>query len=206
MEQLVEFGEVMRGQLGITIQDFTPGLAEALGIGAAVGAVITQVEPESAAEAAGLQPGDLIISVDGRPVAGSADLRSQIGLKRLGREIEIEIIRDGETLTLNATLRQGRQFGDTTGAKILDRLSGAKFRDLQPDDPQYSTISGVLVTQVDAGSSAARSGLDAGDIVLAVNREPVASVDALRRQIASIDGPIALTVQRGSARLYLLVR
>jgi len=204
--QLIEFGEVQRGTLGVMIQDFTPDLAEALGIAAGGGAVVTQVLQDSAAEAAGLQPGDLIISVDGRAIAGAADLRSQIGLKRLGREIEIGVIRDGQTLTLNASLRKGAQAGPTAAERGPGRLSGAELRDLQPGDPLYGDVSGVLVAQVDPDSPAARSGLEAGDIILAVNRAPVTSVTALRQKLASTDKALALTVQRGSARILLLIR
>jgi serine protease DegQ len=206
IDQLIEFGEVQRGQLGVTIQDFTPDLAEALGMEAGVGVVISQVLPDSAAKAAGLQPGDLIVSVDGRPVAGSADLRSQIGLKRLGRDIEIGIIRDGQNLTLQAKLRQGGQFGMNAGDKGLGRLSGAELRDLQPGDPLYGDISGVVVAQVDTNSRVARSGLEAGDIILAVNRTTVTSVAELRQQLATIDGALALTIQRASSRIFLLIR
>ncbi|MGJ5620082.1 DegQ family serine endoprotease [Sulfitobacter sp. MF3-043] len=206
VDQLIEFGEVQRGQLGVMIQDFTPDLAEALGLEGDAGAVITQVEPGSAAEAAGLQSGDLIVSVDGRSIAGSADLRSQIGLKRLGRDIEIDIIRDGQKLTLTAALRKGAQLGARAGERGLGRLSGAELRDLQPGDPLYGDVSGVVIAQVDADSRAARSGLEAGDIILAANRVPVASVAELRQQLASIDGALALTIQRGSSRIFLLIR
>ena len=206
VDQLIEFGEVQRGQLGVMIQDFTPDLAEALGIESGAGAVITQVETDSAAEAAGLRPGDVIVSVDGRSVAGSADLRSQIGLKRLGREIEIGVIRDGQTLTLKATLRKGAQLDARGGERGAGRLSGAELRDLQPSDPLYGDVSGVVIAQVDADSRAARSGLQAGDIILAANRIPVASVAELRQQLAAIDGALALTIQRGSARIFLLIR
>ena len=206
VDQLIEFGEVQRGQLGVMIQDFTPDLAEALGIESGAGAVITQVETDSAAEAAGLRPGDVIVSVDGRSVAGSADLRSQIGLKRLGREIEIGVIRDGQTLTLKATLRKGAQLDARGGERGAGRLSGAELRDLQPSDPLYGDVSGVVIAQVDADSRAARSGLQAGDIILAANRVPVASVADLRQQLAAIDGALALTIQRGSARIFLLIR
>ena len=206
VDQLIEFGEVQRGQLGVRIQDFTPDLAEALGMEPGAGAVVTQVEPDSAAELAGLQPGDLIVSVDGRVVAGSADLRSQIGLKRLGREVEIGVIRDGQTLSLKATLRKGAQFGARASERGLGRLSGAELRDLQPGDPLYGDLSGVVIAQVDADSRAARSGLEAGDIILAANRVPITSVAELRQQLASIDGALALTIQRGSARIFLLIR
>ena len=153
-----------------------------------------------------MQPGDLIVSVDGRSIAGSADLRSQIGLKRLGREIKIGIIRDGKALELTATLRKGGQLGARAGERGLGQLSGAELRNLQPDDPLYGDVSGVVIAQVDADSRAARSGLEAGDIILAVNRVPVTSVAELRQQLASIDGALALTIQRGSARIFLLIR
>ena len=206
VEQLIEFGEVQRGLLGVAIQDFTPDLAEALGLQAGAGAVITQVEPDSAAKAAGLQPGDLIVSVDGRPVAGSADLRSQIGLKRTGRSIEIGIIRNGERQTVVATLRRGPQGGPQAVGHGLEWLSGAELRNLEPGDPLYGEIPGVLVVRLDPRSRAARSGIEVGDIILAVNRMPVASVSELREQLMKVDRALALTIQRGSARIFLIMR
>ncbi|MFY9206230.1 MAG: Do family serine endopeptidase, partial [Yoonia sp.] len=140
--QLIKFGEVQRGQLGVTIQDFTPDLAEALGIEGETGAVVTQVAPDSAAEAVGLQPGDLIVSVDGRPVVGSADLRSQIGLKRLDQDIEIDVIRDGKTLTFKTQLRQGTQRDADLDAPKTQQLSGAEVRDMQTGDPLYGEVPG----------------------------------------------------------------
>ncbi len=206
MDQLIEYGEVRRGQLGVTIQDFTPDLADALGIEAGVGAVVTQVEPDSAAAQAGLQPGDLIVAVDGRYIAGSADLRSQIGLKRIDSNVELQVIRDGETLTLDVTLRGAGVVTAVTGDRVLDRLSGAEMRELQPGDPFYGDLSGVVIARLDPGSRASRSGLEVGDIILAVNRVPVASMTDLRQQLASVDGALALTVQRGSTRIFLVMR
>ncbi|WP_296428385.1 DegQ family serine endoprotease [Yoonia sp.] len=206
VEQLIEFGEVQRGLLGVTIQDFTPDLGAALGIDSGAGAVVTRVQPDSAADVAGLQPGDLIVSIDGRAIAGSADMRSQIGLKRLGRSIEIEIIRDGKTLTLEATLRRGAEVAAREGDLGLGRLSGAEFRDLDPDDPLYGEVAGVVIMRVDPESRAARSGLEAGDVILAVNRVPVTSVAELHEQLDKIDSALALTIQRGTARIFLLMR
>lgn len=206
MDQLIEFGEVRRGQLGVMIQDFTPDLADALGIEAGAGAIVTEVEPDSAAEDAGLQPGDLIVAVDGRSIAGSADLRSQIGLKRIDSDVALRVKRDGEELTLTATLREGGLVAAMTGDRAFDRLTGAELRDLQPSDPFYGDLSGVVIARLDPGSRAARSGLEAGDIILAVNRVPVASVAELRQQLAGVDGALALTVQRGAARIFLVMR
>ena len=150
--------------------------------------------------------GDLIVSVDRRPVAGSADLRSQIGLKRLGRKIELEIIRDGQPLTLEATLSRGNPLGADGGEGGFGRLLGAQLRDLQPGDPLYGDVSGVVVAQVDINSRAALSGLEAGDVILAVNRVPVASVEEVAKELRSADQALALTIQRGSARIFLLIR
>lgn len=206
VEQLIAFGEVQRGQLGVMVQDLTPDLAEALGMDTSVGAVITQVEPGSAAEDAQLQPGDLIVSVDGRPVVGAADVRSQIGLKRVGVQVEIGIIRDGQTLEIKAALRNGGQLQTRPISRGTNKLLGADLRDLGPDDPQFGNLSGVVVAQVDSNSSAARAGLQVGDIILAINRVPVGSVAELREQLASVKGALALTIQRGSARIFLLIR
>jgi len=206
VDQLIAYGEVQRGQLGVMVQDLTPDLAEALGMDTSVGAVITQVEPGSAAEDAQLQPGDLIVSVDGRPVVGAADVRSQIGLKRVGVQVEIGIIRDGQTLEIKASLRNGGQLQTRPISRGTNKLQGADLRDLGPDDPQYGNLSGVVVTQVESNSTAARAGLQTGDIILAVNRVPIGSVAELREQLASVNGALALTVQRGSARIFLLIR
>lgn len=206
MDQLIEHGEVRRGKLGVMIQDFTPDLAEALNIETGIGAVITQVEPDSAAEEAGLQPGDLIVAVDGRPVAGSADLRSKIGLKRVDAVVELKVLRDGGPVTLEATLREADLVAAGATDRALDRLAGAEIRNLQPGDPFYGELEGVVIARLDPGSRAARSGLEAGDIILAVNRVSVTSLSELRQQLAQVKGALALTVQRGPARLFLVMR
>lgn len=206
INQLIEFGEVQRGQLGVTIQDFTPDIAEALGIEAGPGVVVTQVMPGTAAEEAGLQAGDIIVSLDRRNVAGSADLRNQIGQKRLGRKIEIGIIRDGRKMTLSAILRNEAQSAVQSGEREDGWLSGAELRNLAPGDPLYGEVSGVVVLQLDPDSRAAWSGLDAGDIIVAVNRVPVSSLAELREELRKSEQTVALTIRRGSARIFLIMR
>lgn len=204
MEQLIEFGEVRRGRLGVLIQDFTPDLADALGIDAAAGAIVSQVEPGTPAEEAGLQPGDLIVAVDGQPVDGSADLRNRIGLTRAGERVTLEVIRDGERLSVATTLREAERPRRAAGGS--DRLDGATFRDLARGDPQFGAVEGVMVTSVEPGSPAARAGLRAGDVILAVNQVPIGSVRELDERLERARGALALTVQRGSARLFIVVR
>lgn len=205
VDQLVAFGEVQRGQLGVAVQDFTPDLGEALGLEIGLGAVITQVEPEGAAEDAQLQPGDIIVSVDGRTVDSAADLHSQIGLRRVDAQIAIGIIRDGELFEIKVTLREGAQVQSSQTDHGFDQLSGANLRDIGPGDPHFGDVSGVVVSQVQHDSHAARAGLQAGDVILAINRVPVGKVAELRAQLTSVEGALALTIQRGSARVFLFI-
>jgi serine protease DegQ len=205
MNQLLEFGEVQRGRLGIIIQDMTPSLAEALDLDVAAGAVVTQVEPDSPAEQAGLAPGDVIVEFNGEMVEGSADLRNRVGLVRLGSSAELTYVRDGRRETVEATI--GRSTGlAAEGGQTIERLRGAEFRALDPNHPQYGRVQGVLVAEVDQGSPAARNGLRAGDIITAVNRRPVQTVQALSEAIRQSRAAIALNVVRDNVRLFVVIQ
>src|SRR5207248_649282 len=106
MEQLIAHGEVRRGRLGVVVQDLTPQLAQAFGIHETRGAVISQVEPNSAAAQAGLKPGDVVVSLNERPVVSSADLRNAIGLLPAGVKLFLEVVRDGRRMRLEATVKE----------------------------------------------------------------------------------------------------
>jgi serine protease DegQ len=205
MEQLIAHGEMRRGLLGVSIQDLTPDLAEALGVAAAGGAIVTQVEPGSGAEAAGMLAGDVVIAVDGRPVLDAGDLRNAVGLRRVGDRVAITLLREGARLELVARL------GSAELETALDDprdgpLAGARLRDLRPGDPYWGEASGVLVEDVASGSPAARHGLRPGDLLVAVNRSPVKDVADLRRALSQAKTPVALTVQRGRGRMLLVMR
>ena len=205
MEQLLEYGEVRRGRLGIVIQDVTPDLADALDLDTVEGAVVTQVEPESAAEEAGIRAGDVIIAVDKQPVAGSAALRNLIGLMRVGEEVDITLLRDGRKRTVEAEIGKA----ETTrlaGGRTLPKLSGAEFRDLERGHPQFGDVQGVLVSQVEQGSPAWRNGLRSGDIILAVNRRAVTTVGALSEALEGATSAVALNILRGNTRLFLVIQ
>ncbi len=205
MEQLLEYGEVRRGRLGIIIQDLTPDLAEALDLSVDRGVVITQVEPESPAERAGLEAGDVITEFNGGAVDGSADLRNKVGLVRLGEEASITYFRDGRSREIEVTV--GSSSGlSAAGSETVDRLRGAELRNLDANHPLYGEVSGVLVARVEQGSPAGRNGLRQGDIVTAVNRQPVGSVRELAAAIEASDGTIALNVVRDNARLFIVIQ
>ena len=204
MDQIIEFGEVRRGQLGIHIQDVTPSIAEALNLDTAVGALVSQVVPGSAAEEAGIQAGDVILAIDGRIVEDSTGLRNMIGLMRLGTDMEITYIRDGEERTMRA--RTGRTSSQILAeSEAVNKFKGAEFRDLDPTHPRYDSVEGVLVAEVEEGSAAERNGLRPGDIVTAVNRAKVTSVAEFSEAAASTGGAIALNILRGNARLFLVI-
>ncbi len=205
MDQLLEFGEVKRGRLGITIQDVTPDLATALDLDTATGAVVTQVEENSAAEQAGIRAGDVIIAVDGQPVTGSSSLRNLIGLTRVGKKVEVTLLRDGRTMTIDTEIGM-LQATTLAGGQSIPKLRGAEFRNLGRSDSLFGEVQGVVVARIDQGSPAWRNGLREGDIILAVNRRPVQSVDALSQALQGTDGAVALNILRGNARLFLVIQ
>ncbi len=205
--QLLEYGEVQRGRLGIIIQDVTPELSEALDLGVDQGAVITQIEPGSAAERAGLRAGDVITEFNGEPVDGSADLRNKVGLVRIGTEVELSFIRDGARENVRAAVG-GVVSGvpSSIESQTIDRLSGAEFRNLDPAHPRYGAVTGVLVANIAQASRAERNGLRQGDIILAVNRRTVGSVEDLSDAILEARTAIALSVLRDNSRLFIVVQ
>jgi serine protease DegQ len=206
--QLLEYGEVRRGRLGIQIQDVTPQLAEALDLDVDRGAVITQVEPDSAAEAAGLRAGDVITELNGNPVEGSSDLANKVGLIRVGAEVEIAFFRDGRRQVVEATIGGTAETAVAGGNQgtTIDRLRGAQFRNLDRAHPQFGSIEGVLVGSVEPGSPAARNGLRQGDIITAVNRQNVRTVQDLSSALRAAGSAIALNIVRDNARLFIVIQ
>jgi serine protease DegQ len=208
--QLLEHGDVQRGRIGIAIQDVTPGLSQALELTTDRGALVTQVEPGSSAEQAGIAAGDVIVAIDDTPIDGSADLRNAIGLIRAGESVAVTTLRDGERRTVNATVAP-ESSAAATAARSADPasvslLAGATITELPSDHPAYGRVQGVWVSAVAAGSAAARFGLRSGDIITGVNREPIGTVAALSTALRAASPPLALQVQRDGRSLFLLVR
>jgi serine protease DegQ len=199
MRQLVDFGEVRRGLLGVTIQTIDEEGAEALGAEVKRGALISEITPGSAAEAAGLKVDDIIVRVNDKKIGDSRELATAIGLKGSGDEVEIEYVRDGRRQTVNAVLGQA-----TTqlraGTDIHPGLQGAEFA-----ASSTSATGGIEVTSVEADSPAAQRGLRAGDVITAVNRQRVQNLAQLQ-QIAADNRILFLLVRRGDRSLMLQIR
>ena len=210
VDQLLEHGNVQRGRIGIGIQDVTPGLAQALELATDRGALVTQVEPGSPAEQAGIKPGDVVVAIDEQTIDSSADLRNTVGLVRAGSPISITVIRDGERHTVRTTIAPDVETA-AAAARAADPasvslLAGATIMELPRDHPAFGRVKGVWVSAVAPGSVSARFGLRADDVITGVNREPVESVADLTAALNNAKPPVALQVQREGRALFLLVR
>lgn len=207
MNQIVEHGSVKRGMLGVIGQDLTPDLAEAFGMEAARGAVIARVLEDSAAEKAGLKPGDIITHVDDDEIRNFDALRNAIGLHREGDKVKIRYLRDGDKMSVKLALGESQNVGP--GAVSHPKLEGAQLRDLPEDHPLADKLDGgILVEDVQRGSPAAQAGLRPGDIIDSVNRKSVDSLAKMREIIGDLKGDeqVLLHLQRGQGALFLLLR
>ncbi len=199
MRQLLDFGEVRRGLLGVQIQSIDAEVAKALDAEVSSGALITRVEPGSAAEDAGLEVDDIIVEVNDKKIDGAPSLRNTIGLMRSGDRVDIEYIRDGRKRTLTTALGRQRTAALGDGAAIHAGLAGARFAETS------AGVDGIEVTEVAPGSTPAQRGLRAGDIIREVNRRPVRTLDDFS-EIASASRILFLLVQRGDRAHMIQVR
>ena len=199
MQQILDFGEVRRGLLGVTITTIDEEIAKALGAEVNSGALVSNIEPGSAAENAGLQVDDIIIRIDDEKIDNGRELANAIGLKGSGEQVDIEFVRNGKSQTMTATLGQ-KVVSRSIGTEIHPGLTGAQFA-----THSTSNIGGVDVTEVEPGSPAAQRGLRSGDIITAVNRR---SIKNLRELQSVVQGNriLFLLVRRGDRQLMLQIR
>ena len=207
MDQLVAFGSVRRGLLGVNIAPLTAEIAENYELDSTSGALVTAVSTDSAAERAGLEIGDVIVSVNDEPVAGPVELRNAIGLLRPGDRVDVEFIRDGRRRTVEAVLGEldSAALADEGLSNIDPVFEGAEFATNDELQPNYNGVPGVLVTNVQADSPAAQRGLRSGDVITHVNRQRVRTV-AETREIVENAGSVILQIQRNGRGLLLLMR
>jgi serine protease Do/serine protease DegQ len=204
MDQLLEFGEVRRGLLGVNIYTITPDIAEAYGVKDNKGALVSQVMPDSAAEKAGIQAGDIIRKVDGKTVDDANALRNAVGLKRSGDTVVLEVLRDGRERTVRAKLGEQAASEQVAAEELHPGLQGAELETLDASSPRFEGQSGVLVANVAPGSPAAQRGLRPGDIITGVNRQKVENLGDFRRHAQGQS--LLLNIRRGNANLILPIR
>ncbi len=198
MRQILDYGEVRRGLLGVTIATIDADTAKVLGAEVNYGALVSDVQPDSAAEEAGLRVDDIIVKVDGDRIDNSRDLANAIGLKGPGDKVQIEYLRDGNRRTATAVLGE-RTTMQSSGSDIHPGLSGALFATSTEQN------GGVEVVDVEPRSPAAQRGLAPGDLIVAVNRVRVRDV-AEMQEVATGNDILFLLVHRDGRQLLLQIR
>jgi serine protease Do/serine protease DegQ len=205
MDQIVRFGEVRRGRMGLQTQELTPELARSFGISALEGALVTAVDPGSPVQQAGLRRGDVIVAVNGRAVRGPADLRVKVGLVPIGEEVEFRFLREGRTLNAKAQVAPPPQAAVVDGQAVPE-LAGASVANLEPGMPLFGRIEGALVAKVDSNSQAWVQGLRPGDVIYAVNNRRVRNVEQLLAALQSAQSNLSVSLVRGEYRITILMR
>jgi serine protease Do/serine protease DegQ len=198
--QLIEYGEVRRGMLGVIMQNLTPELAGAFGLDLHQGVVISQVVENSAASKAGLQAGDVVSEINGTPVKSASAMRNMVGLMRVGAKMDITVIREGEEKKLTAYIQDEVEQA-VAGEKLNPRLAGAQIEGHDENGSKY-----LVVADVTRGSAAWNARLRKDDLILSVNRTPVKTLVDLKKMVSMNDQQILFNVQRGQTALFILIQ
>ena len=203
MQQIIEFGSVRRGLLGVIISDINQEIAEQLGLDISKGALIQEVSPDSAAEDAGLEAGDVIVGVNEVEISNSSELRNAIGLKRSGERVKITVIRDNRKLTKSAKLGELVAQQTMKADELNTLLAGAELSDNKPDG--YSQSQGVVILSVEPNSNADRARLKQGDIIWAVGNMEISNLEEFQSLTKDKD-ILILRVKRNGRQLIIQMR
>jgi serine protease Do len=205
-QQLLAHGEVERGRIGVTIQEVSQGLAQSFGLDKPAGALISSVEKDSPADKAGLESGDVILAINGQPVERSSELPPLVANVKPGTKATFDVWRKGKRKQVTVTV------GEFKGSKVASASEhgndngrlGLAVRPLTSEEHQQSRIDGGLLVE-NAGGPAAAAGIQQGDVILAVNGNPVKSVAQLRTLVARAGKHVALLIQREEAKIFVPV-
>jgi len=197
VDQLVKHGVVVRGTLGVEAQNLSAQIAQGLGLGETRGALITRVLAGSAAAAAGLKPGDVVVSANGQRVDSAEALHNVEGLAAVGSVLALDVRREGKAVQVKATLKE--QARSVTGESLDPRLTGATFTDL-PESLRQSGVGGVLVSEVKRGSRAASNGLQQGDIIAEATVGEFADLASWRANFQQRPANLVLRVLRNNGQ------
>ena len=205
MDQILRFGEVRRGRLGLTTTDLAPETARRLRVRAQEGALVVAVQGGSPAEKAGIRKDDVLVSANGRPLRGSADVRNRVGLTPVGDEIALGVERAGDRIEVRLRIAEPYAVTGSAG-EAVPQLAGARVANIEPGMPMYGSIEGAIVVSVEANSAAARNGLRPGDIVYGINRRRVRNVAEFLAALRAGESPLRLALLRGEYRITLVIR
>jgi serine protease Do len=198
-EQMVKYGQVKRGELGIMGTELNSDLAKAMKVDAQRGAFVSQVMPNSSAAKAGVKAGDVIVSMNGKPISSFAALRAQVGSMPVGSKVKLGLLREGKQVSVDLELQQSNQ-NQVDSSSVFNGIEGAELSNRTGKD------KGVIVNSVKANTPAARIGLKKGDVIVGANQQPVNNIAELRKILDSKPSVLALNVQRGDTSIYLLMQ
>ncbi|EOU9560300.1 serine endoprotease DegQ [Cronobacter dublinensis] len=200
-KQLMQSGEVKRGLLGIKGTEMSADIAKAFNLNTQRGAFVSEVLPNSGSAKAGIKAGDVIVSLNGRPLNSFAELRSRIATTEPGTKVKLGLLRDGKAQEVEVTLDKSTS-SSASADIIAPALQGATLSDGQLKDG----TKGITIDNVEKGSAAAQAGLHKDDVIVGVNRERVSTIAEMRKLLTSKPAIVALHIVRGNDSLYLLLR
>nr|WP_132147153.1 Do family serine endopeptidase [Luteibacter rhizovicinus] len=203
MKQLLAYGKVRRGNLGVDVQDVTPRVAQALKLKDTTGAVVTRINEGSPADGAGLQIGDVLTAVDGKPVRSAQDVRNAEGLLPLGTSVHLTVQREGTSREVEAKI-EAAKLATLDGGRVDPRLTGVTLTDVDGEQ-RAQGLYGAVLSGVRRGTVAASAGLQDGDIVIGVGQRRVTSVKALQGIGGQPPRQLLLTVVRGDGVYYAVL-
>lgn len=204
MQQLIEYGNVRRGSLGVAAQDITPELASAFNSNLEKGAAIAMIMPNSPAQQSGLQVGDIITTINGADIKNANDVVNAIAFLRVDSKAVITVYRNNKPITITTTITdpkvraQNQQMSDPF-------LYGVGLKDFSQLSPVHGNVNGVLVVSVDEDSNAWHSDLMAGDVITSANQQKVSSIDDLKKAAANAKGTLLLNVIRNGGAIFLVI-
>jgi len=205
LTQIVKFGEVRRGRLGIEMLDLTAEVARKLGVATLEGVVIAAVQPGSPADKAGLRERDIVVALNGRPVLTAAELRARLGLTPIGEDVELRVLRGSETRTLRVKIAAVQPVSASDGQSVAP-LPGMRVVEIERGSALYQRVQGLVVSAVAEGSRAWQAGFRAADIIYAVNRRRVRTLAEFLAALRGAEPGYTVSLLRGDFNLTITVR
>ncbi|HLD14440.1 MAG TPA: PDZ domain-containing protein, partial [Burkholderiales bacterium] len=211
-------GKVVRGWLGVSIQQVTPELAKQFGLSETKGALVSEVIENSPAAAAGLQSGDIITALDGKTIEGPSMLRNLVARVAVGKVVKVDALRDRKTISVNVTVtEQPKEVAQTEEESVQGEgkggaLAGVEVRALTPDILRQLGLpagsAGIVVAGVPSASPAESAGLQQGDVITEINRQPVRNLADFRRLTGKLGKKqnVLLYVNRQGRKLFIAIK
>ncbi|GAB4392432.1 MAG: Do family serine endopeptidase [Gammaproteobacteria bacterium] len=205
MHQLIKYGSVQRGIMGILVQPLTEELAQAFDVSGTKGALVSKVNPNSPAEKAGLKAGDIIQKVNNQPITSASQVRNMVGLLRVGDTVHLQIMRDTRILNVSINIVDPKKHQETEIAK-QPFIYGLALKQFSETSPFHGDIVGLQIIGITPNSPAWRAGLRPGDVIISAANKPVSQISELKNIAHQASGRLLVHVLRGSGALYFVIK